>query len=153
VKQQLRKLAITGATTLLQVPGATTFALLLFAVLLLGLAPSTPVHADSQPNTSSTFMLASPPVVISNGSVPALVVTYMNEGSIPVNGTVYVDVQNYLGETVYVTFSSTQLTNPGLTMTATILLPLPLDAYTVNFFVVENAAIVLSTTNSTSIIA
>lgn len=151
----MRKLAITDATALLPVPGATSFALVLFAVLLIGSALSTPVHADTQSTTltASTFMLAAPPVAITNGSVPALVVTYMNEGSVPVNGTVYVDVQNYLGETVYVTSSATQLTNPGLIMTATILLPLPLDAYTVNFFVVDNAAIVLSPTNSTTIIA
>ena len=125
------------------------------ALLVLGLAATAPVRADSISGFlgMNTLTLVGPAVVGWNTNVTTIAVTYMNNGPITMGGRVFFDIQNLSGYTVCVANSTALAVDPGGYLTAIVALTLPTGLYTATFFVVSSGGVVLSPTNSTIFLA
>jgi hypothetical protein len=111
-------------------------------------------RADSSSSSmgTSTFTPTGPIVIMYAGPTPVAFVTYVNNAPYPANGTVFADVQDYLGRSVYAANFTAPTTGPGQDFVATFLLPVPFGEYTLYTFVVSHGGMFVSPANSTTLI-
>jgi hypothetical protein len=118
-------------------------------------ALSVSAYPPAQPATSGNVLALSwQPVMLYNLTTPSMVIKYHNSQGTPINGTLFVDVRNAAGQTVYVGTAPLGIVNASASRTVYIPMPLPMDVYNATTFVVDaNQGFAISATNSTSILA
>ena len=114
-----------------------------------------PTFADSataQAGQTVAFT-AQPWIVVGNSSASFLTVNYQNQSPVTVNGTLYAVVHNIFGATVQVAYAPIVGIAPGQNASATFVLTVPLDAYTVDIFAVSSSGWSISATTNSTIVA
>jgi hypothetical protein len=129
----------------------------LAAMLVSFAALSVPAYGDSSGQavpTGNALVMSGQPVVLFNVTMPSMVVKYHNQQTTPVNGTLFMDVRNAAGQTVYIASAPLGVVNASASITVMFGIPLPFDAYTTSLFVVDSTfGYAISASNSTSIVA
>lgn len=131
------------------------FALLAMVVSLAAMSIPVSAYPPAQPATAGNVLALSwQPVMLYNLTTPSMVVKYYNSQGTPINGTLYVDVRNLAGQTVYFDSAPLGMVNASASRTLYIPMPLPIDVYTATTFVVDaNEGFAISAMNTTSILA
>jgi hypothetical protein len=137
-----------------RIKGAASLA----ALALLAAAMAAPVYAASSQGDSSS---AATPWLNMNGqawvnftgSVPVLTATFTNLSPGQTNATAFATIHNVLGQTVAIeTFAFVGMTQ-GQNMTALFPIQLPLDAYSVDLFVLSSSGTAISQTTNSTLVA
>ena len=131
---------------------AAMLAVVIFAIATI--APVTAASAAISPLDIGTQMLipTSQPTMYYNDSIPYMVVTFQNQLTVPVNGTLYGVVRNLQNQTVYIASSPIPMLNASQSANVRLYLPLSLDTYRVSYFVVSSSFYAISPTNIASAI-
>jgi hypothetical protein len=80
-------------------------------------------------------------------------VNFQNQSPATINGTLYAVVHNIVGETVQIASAPIVAVASGQNASATFVLTVPFDAYTVDVFAVSDSGWSMSATTNSTIVA